>query len=84
MNNEGYPDNWVKTVLMVNPETKEIHAIGGDREKGAYGDGKYIGFELIREWVHGKPEETKNMKRCEDMKSIKPDIDDDIPIVYED
>lgn len=43
---EGYPDNWINVNLMINPETKEIHAIGGDREPGK-GDTPYIGLELL-------------------------------------
>ncbi len=47
---EGYPDNWINVNLMINPETKEIHAIGGDREPGK-GDTPYIGLELIKERI---------------------------------
>ena len=47
---EGYPDNWINVNLMINPETKEIHAISGDREPGE-GDTPYIGLELIKEFI---------------------------------
>jgi hypothetical protein len=44
--NEGYPQDWVKVVLMVSPRG-EIHAVGGDRAEGV-GDMPYIGFERIK------------------------------------
>ncbi len=52
MNEESYPTGWVKTTLMINPETNEIHAIGGDREEGE-GDTKYIGYEIIKKLIKG-------------------------------
>jgi hypothetical protein len=47
---EGYPEGWVRVVLMINPETAEIHAIGGDREEGE-GDTPYIGYEILKRWL---------------------------------
>lgn len=44
---EGYPEGWVRVTLMVAPNGKEMHAIGGDREPGK-GDTPYIGLERIR------------------------------------
>jgi len=48
---EGYPKGWINANLMINPETKEIHCIGGDREPGE-GDTAYIGFDLIKDWIN--------------------------------
>jgi hypothetical protein len=44
---EGYPPGWVRVVLMVSPDGKEILAIGGDREPGE-GDTNYIGLARMR------------------------------------
>jgi len=54
MTNEGevYPQNWVNVNLMINPETNEIHVIGGDREIGE-GDTPYIGYEIIKKLIKG-------------------------------
>jgi len=45
-NEEKYPEGWARLVLMVNPETEEIHIIGGDREPGE-GDTGYLGAGVI-------------------------------------
>lgn len=50
--NEGYPSSWINANLMINPETNEIHAIGGDRETGD-GDQLYIGYEIIKKLIKG-------------------------------
>lgn len=52
MSGESYPKNWVNINLMINPETNEIHAIGGNREEGE-GDTKYIGYEIIKKLIKG-------------------------------
>lgn len=44
---EKYPDNWVRINLIINPETKEIHCIGGDQEEGE-GDQPYTGLEILK------------------------------------
>ena len=44
---EKYPDGWIKLVLMINPETNEIHCIGGDREEGE-GDMPYTGYAILK------------------------------------
>jgi hypothetical protein len=44
---EGCPRGWARVVLMVSPDGKELHAIGGDREHGD-GDMPYIGLERIK------------------------------------
>ena len=51
--NEGYPDNWINVVLMINKDTGEIHAIGGDRSEGD-GDTRYIGLDLILKLIRGE------------------------------
>lgn len=45
---EGYSDKWVRVDLMVNCDTLEIHAIGGERKQGD-GDMPYIGLELLKQ-----------------------------------
>ncbi len=52
MTEESYPDGWVKLNLTINPETKEMHVLGGDREPGE-GDTEYIGFEIIKKMING-------------------------------
>lgn len=43
---ERYPSDWKKVILMVSPEG-EMHAIGGDRDPGQ-GDQPYVGLERIK------------------------------------
>ena len=52
--NEGYPKDWVKLTVMISPDGKDIHAIGGDREPGE-GDTAFIGLELLKDRLY--PEE---------------------------
>lgn len=47
--NESHPNDWVRVVLMVSPDAKEFHAVGGDREPGE-GDTPYIGYELLKKY----------------------------------
>ena len=47
---ESYSKQWVKADLMVNTQTNEIHAVGGDREPGE-GDTPYIGYEVIKRLI---------------------------------
>ena len=56
--NEAYSPNWVRVTLMINPETKEIRAIGGDREPGGK-DMPCIGLELILEMIRDGQENRK-------------------------
>ena len=44
---EKYPDGWVRLELMIDPETKAIHIISGDREEGE-GDQPYIGMKVLK------------------------------------
>lgn len=57
---ETYPENWAKVTLMVSPDAKEIHAIGGDRVPGD-GDMPYLGFERILNRINDA--ETNDRKR---------------------
>lgn len=45
-NEESYGEGWVHLNLMVNPETDEIHIVGGDREPGE-GDTPYKGAPAL-------------------------------------
>lgn len=50
---ESYPKGWVKLVLMINPETNEIHCVGGDREghdsnSDKDSDAPYTGYEALK------------------------------------
>lgn len=56
MNSESYPDNWVNINLMINPDTGEIHVIGGDREPCIHGyppccDTEYVGMKLLKTFI---------------------------------
>ena len=54
--NEKHPENWVKLSLLIDPDTKQMYAVGGDREPCSHGDPpccdtKYIGMKLLEEWI---------------------------------
>jgi hypothetical protein len=56
MNDESYPENWVKLNLMVNTDTGEFHIVGGDREPCRHGyppccDTGYLGLEPFMERI---------------------------------
>lgn len=42
---DGYPSDWARVTLMVSPDGKLVHAIGGDREAGAF-----IGLERLNNY----------------------------------
>ena len=44
---EKYPEGFVSLNLMINPKTKEIHIVGGDREEGE-GDQPYVGMKVLK------------------------------------
>lgn len=58
---ENYPKDWVNVNLMINKETGEIHAIGGDQEPGK-DDAPYIGLEMIRNRIEGNNEKKNDEK----------------------
>jgi len=60
---EKYPDNWVRLELMIDPETKAIHIISGDREKGE-GDQPYIGFKILKSMFCTRDSENECDKKC--------------------
>ena len=50
----GKREKWIEIGLLINPETGEIYATGGDREPCSHGhppccDTKYIGLEWLKE-----------------------------------
>lgn len=56
-NMAGKKEQWVEVSLLINMETDEIYAAGGDREPCSHGhppccDTKYIGYEYIKERIN--------------------------------
>jgi len=51
--NEGYPKGWIRLNLMINEETGEMYATGGDREPGD-GDMPYIGLEILKQKIKNR------------------------------
>jgi len=63
-NKESYSKNWVRLNLMVNPETDEVQAVGGDRESGE-GDTPYSGMVVlerlrVERWMRDASQEEWN------------------------
>ena len=61
---EGYPGNWAMATVMVSPQG-EIHAIGGDRERGE-GDTPYIGLERILTRIKQSEKEVRHLRQWVD------------------
>jgi hypothetical protein len=52
--NDEKDQTLIKVILLINPETENIYAVGGDREPCSHGsqtccDTEYIGFKWIKE-----------------------------------
>jgi hypothetical protein len=54
---ESYPEGWVRINLIIDPETNQMYATGGDREPcrcegdDICCDTSYIGFELLKKMM---------------------------------
>jgi len=52
-NMAGKREKWIEISLLINPETDEVYAAGGDREPCSHGhppccDTEYIGYEWLK------------------------------------
>lgn len=48
--NEGYPDDWKRAIVIVSPDGRQVHAIGGDSAPKSHPDDEdiYPAFELLQ------------------------------------
>lgn len=66
--NESYPEGWIKIDLIISPNGKDLHIIGGDKLPGV-GDMPYKGATLLDEYYKCKFHNNTDIKLGDKVKS---------------